>query len=235
MAISTPVNLGVNVATNAAAATLAVTTTTAAVGSGRVVIHYAWNGAATASSVSGGGLTWVIDKQTTGFAVVSAPAASGMATGAVTLTLSASATVGLAAATFLPGAALGATGYTDGTPAGAAGTGTTWLMGSVTTTDPGSIIFAAAWGDTTGGPSNTPTGTPLGTEIHDNFNSGFAGTIATEYHLPGTTGAFNLGGTWNFSRSVGAQLGIAYKPEAVAAGPVRLSGRPRTATLRSVR
>jgi hypothetical protein len=212
MAIGTPVNIGIQNTQNNTASTIVITTNAAGVGSGRVVAWFAWQGAVTASSTAGGSLTWAVDKQVTGFAVVSAPAPAGWTSGnTITLTLSgASTAAGSGAAMFLPGAEVGAS-YLDGTPAGATGTGTTWLMGSVTTTNAASIVIGAVWGDCTTGPANTPTGSPLGIEVHDDRNTGFGVDLATEYHLPGATGSFNLGGTFNFSRSVGAQLGIAYK------------------------
>lgn len=213
MAIGTPVSLGVNSTQNGSGTTFTLNASSTASGKGRIVAAFAYTGNVTANSLTGGGLTWTVDVNphaaSNSLAIVSAGTSAGWAGGNIVLTFSASANIGSAAAMFLPGAENASSGFLDGTAVGSTGTGTAWSAGSVTLGAATSIVVAAVFGDTTGANVNAPTAPS--TEVHDDFNSGFGIGLATEYRLPGSSGSYNLAGTFNFSRSIGAQAAVGYR------------------------
>jgi len=98
VAIGTPVNRG-TASTDTNQATLPVTTSGAIAAGSKIILSAGWRTASTLSSVSGGGLTWTIDRQfrnaglSQSAALVTADAPSGLASGTtITLTFSANTT-----------------------------------------------------------------------------------------------------------------------------------------------
>lgn len=224
MAIAFDQNLGAaqDATGTTSTTTIALTTSAAAVTGSRVFVVVNWFGVRTLSSVSGGGLTWVVDKsQTNGsdrVAIASADAPSGLASGTViTATLSGVATgkaIGGASAT---GIVTGSSGYLDVTGGNNPAAGTAWTSGNITTTNANDFIIAVAMADTSNnGMSSTPTSPSI--EIHDQpFNAAGEG-MTSAYRIETVTGTIAIAGAWNLSATVGTTVAIAsYKAAAAAA------------------
>jgi hypothetical protein len=198
---------------NAANTTMTLTTSAAAAAPSRVVLYLVWNnGSGTLSSVTGGGLTWTIDRQVkdgTNYwvGIASADAPFGLATNQViTARFSRSVAHGLiAAASFTgvaPGAAVDASAST--TQDGVIG----WSAG-VTTTNPTDLVVG--WSTIDANATSVPTAPNL--EIHDFGNSTFFSWATSTYRIEATAGAKTVNGTW--SRATGstanATIAVAYR------------------------
>jgi hypothetical protein len=212
------VNVG-EFALDSSASTIAVTTSATVASGGFIVLYFTWVGpSVTLSSVSGGGLTWTIDKQgeSTGLdpdcdgAIVSAPAPAGLASGTtITGTLSA-ATVG--------GCSVAATSFTgvltpgsvDTTAGPSDYTTTAWTVSM--TTSGSAVLVAGAMDFHT---SDTSTITSPSVEAHDfGAAGGFEQTVG--YRIEPAAGTYTVAGTWAAS-ATGTALGVAYKAAVSAA------------------
>jgi hypothetical protein len=178
--------------------TQATLTTSAAAASGsRVFVFVNWNNASqTLSSVSGGGLTWTVDRQakdTTNFhgAIASAAAPAGLASGTViTATFSGPVTRGLiAAASF--------TGIASTSPLDVAGSnlqgGVAAWTGSVTTTKANDLVLG--WSGIDANATSTPTAPNA--EIHDFGQASYHAWATSVYRIESTAGAKTVNGTWS--------------------------------------
>jgi hypothetical protein len=181
---------------DAAATTIAVSTTATVAAGGFIVASIAWwAAAATLSSVSGGGLTWVIAKQAQhptanpAAAIAYAQAPSGLASGTtITATYS----------TSVNGRAIGLTSFTgvatssplDTTSGPTSSTSTTAWATSSTTIAAGSVLVAYCHMD----PFTTDTPTAPSIEALDwGDASNLSG--ATLYRIEAAGGAFTIAGT----------------------------------------
>lgn len=191
------------------------TTQTVAVGA-LIVLGISWGGnTATLSSVSGGGLTWVIDKQAVGAvgnqgcAVVSAQAPAGLASGTVITATFSAAVVGrgIGGLSLLGVATSSPLDNTSG-PTDFNGV-TAWTTSTLIAA--GSVIVAVAHGSQTND-SSTPTAPSV--EALD-FNGG-AGTFCETvcYRIEPAGGTYTVAGTWT-GNEIGTAVAAAYK---VAAG-----------------
>jgi hypothetical protein len=198
---------------NVNSATMTLTTSGAAVAGARVILFVSWtHSTRTLISVSGGGLTWTIDRQqkATGnnarVAVASAAAPSGLASGVVlTATFSGPVGHGLIAAASFKGIAASAAVDATGS---ATATGTAWTA-SVTTTNANDLVIGFSTIDA----NATSTAAAPNTEIHDFGNVSYYGWATSVYRIESTTGAKTTNGTWSSSSgSTGSvTIVIAYK------------------------
>lgn len=153
----------------------------------------------TLSSVTGGSLTWTIDKQfksgSVNAALVSAQAPAGLA-GSTVLTANYSATTTGRAigGGYFTGVATSAPG--DGSAsASSGGTQTPWTAGGVATTNADDVVVGAAMGDL-GGTAGLSTPTAPWLEILD-FNLGASGDQYTMvYRIVSSTATYTPAGTW---------------------------------------
>jgi Abnormal spindle-like microcephaly-assoc'd, ASPM-SPD-2-Hydin len=198
---------------NANGATMTLTTSGAAVAGARVFVFVSWtHSTRTLTSVTGGGLTWTVDRQqkATGnnarVAIASAAAPTGLASGVVlTATFSGPVTHGLIAAASFTGVAT--TAPVDATGS-ATGTGTAW-SGSVTTTNANDLVLGFSTIDA----NATSAPTAPNTEIHDFGNTSYYGWATSVYRIETTTGTKTVNGTWSSSSgSTGSvTIVVAYK------------------------
>lgn len=198
--------------------TIAFTTNQNVASGGFIVLDVGWGDATkTLSSVSGGGLTWAIDKQgvaangSNGCAAsVSAQAPSGLASGTTITATYSAATVGRAiGGTSFTGVATSTPLDTSSGPTDYAST-TAWTTAS-TTIAAGSVLIGISHCTNT---NDTSTITAGSTEAQD-FGGG-AGTFGQTvgYRIQAVGGAFTVAGTWSGSEQ-GTTIAAAYK---VAAG-----------------
>jgi hypothetical protein len=182
------------------------------------------SGTPTVTGISGGSLTWTIDKQASAAVVgpnvglvakASAQAPAGLASGTtITATFSASAAGGrsIAGASFT---GVATSSPVDGTPPAVASfTATTaWATGSATIAA-GSVVTGMAW-QATSNFTSAPTSPSL--EEYD-INGGAASFSATgAYRIEASSGSFTVAGTWSGSAS-GLALAVAYKAAAGGGG-----------------
>jgi hypothetical protein len=210
---------------DSAATTIPFTTTVTVAAGATIFLGVSWGDqTVTLSSVSGGGLSWTIDKQSPGngncgCAVVSAYAAAGLASGTV-ITATYSAAV---AGRGIGGLSL--TGVVTSSPLDTT-TGpsdfSTAAWTTSTTIQAGSVIIAVAHGSQT---NDSSTVTAPSVEALD-FNGGsgtFCQTVC--YRIEAVGGAYTVAGTWT-GTEVGTAISAAYKAAAGAAAPA--GGLPRT-------
>jgi hypothetical protein len=198
---------------NVAATTMTLTTSGAAVPGARVFVLVSWSHSTrTLTSVSGGGLTWTVDRQQKAagndarVAIASAAAPSGLASGTtLTATFSGSVTHGLIAAASFTGIATSAP--VDAT-ASATGSGTAWST-SVTTTNANDLVLGFSTIDA----NATSTPSASNTEVHDFGDVNYYGWATSVYRIETTTGAKIVSGTWSSSTgSTGSvTIAVAYK------------------------
>jgi hypothetical protein len=198
MAIAIDVaNIGTDVNNGASQTTVALTTTSAVASNGFIVLGIGWFGSTfLVSGVSGGGLSWSVDKQgvtsSIGTALVSAQAPSGLASSTtITVTFTGSVDVPTIGGTSFTGVATSSP--VDGTPLGPTEVTTAaWSSGSYTIAA-GSVIVATNWteGVVTG---NTPTAPSV--EAWDVVTSDSDATVL-EYNIQASDGSYTVEGTWN--------------------------------------
>lgn len=202
-------NVG-EVAADTAGSTIVLTTSATVVAGALIVLTITCVNPQTVSSVSGGGLTWTIDKQGTGggssqVAIVSAPAPAGLASGTViTVNLSASTAGGRScfATSFTGVLPVSPVGTTNGPIATSASTA--WATGS-TTIAAGSLLIACS-SDFTSLQTSTPTAPSI--EAHDAGSGGFSQT--TCYRIEPAGGTVTIAGTFAAAAS-GTVCAVEYK------------------------
>jgi hypothetical protein len=213
---------------NPAATTIALTTANTVASGGFIVMQVDWFVAAgTLSGVSGGGLTWSIDKQikngSVSNALVSAQAPSGLAASTViTATLSASSvSLGISAISF--------TGVATSAPvditASATSTSTSWTGGTVATLNANDVVVGSCMGDDGSDTTSAPNGTWTEPLTAGDFNSAGNGDSYTMvYQIVSATGNYTPGGTWGVTNT-NAGVAVAYMQASAAAAatspPVR--------------
>jgi hypothetical protein len=198
---------------NVNGATMTLTTTGAAVSGSRVILFVSWtHSTRTLTGVTGGGLTWSIDRQQKAagnngrVAIASAAAPSGLGSGVVlTATFSGPVSHGLIAAASFTGIAT--TSPVDAS-ASATGTGTGWTA-SVTTANADDLVIGFSTIDA----NATSTAAAPNTEIHDFGNVSYYGWATSVYRIETTSGAKTVNGTWSTSSGStgGATIVVAYK------------------------
>lgn len=207
-------------ATDSAASTIALTTTAAVTAGGFIVLCLGWfnnSSAVTLTSVSGGSLTWTIDKQSSfatagsgilSCAVVSAQAASGLASATtITATLSGAANGGrsIGAMSFT---GVAASSPVDGTPPATKNSSSTtaWASNSATLTA-GSVLVATAYEAAT-----DTTSTPTSPSVESFDVKGPAGSFAqtAAYRIESSAGSVAVAGTWATSISDTTVNAVAY-------------------------
>jgi len=209
--IATPVTDTASIVTNAVAA------------AGRVWMAVVWNDpTATLTGGSGGGLTWVVDRQDVWAAIdsnlgfLSADAPSGLGSG-VTLTPQFSDAVdfgpGICAFSFT-GVEVGDTGYLDGTPpADKEDFSTSWTTNDIVTTNDDDLIFGLSSSDAA---SHTPIANYP--EVVGDFLSEGSTRMVVVYRIVTAAGTYNPGGTWG-GLSFQHNIGLAYKAATGEAPP----------------
>ena len=192
---------------------MTLTTAAAAAAPSKIVLYLVWNnGSGTLLSVTGGGLTWTIDRQgknTSNFwgAIVSADAPFGLAPGQViTARFSRSVTHGLIAGASFTGVAPATA--PDASVLSTQGGVVGWTAG-LTTTNANDLVVG--WSTIDANATSTPTAPNV--EVHDFGNSVFFSWATSVYRIESTAGLKTVNGTW--SRSTGstanATLAVAYK------------------------
>lgn len=217
----------------ATSASHTLTTTSAAASGTRIILLAGWTTAPTAShltSVSGGGLTWVVDRNDDdegnffGTAMASAYAASGLASSTVlTMNFDDAGTgqVASAAASFT-GMVTGASGYVDLTVAPSPAITAAWSSGTMAATQ-SDVLVATIYGDNT----RTSTTDAPATELVD-FNGGGGFNSLTAAYRIVTAGSYTLTGSWDTTPIDWQLVGVGYKATATQPGddpPLGFSGR----------
>lgn len=227
MAIAFDAQLGSNQV--AATATTITLTTANTVASGGFIVLLVGNfitGTPVVSSVSGGGLTWAVDKTVKnsqlGIGLASAQAPAGLASGTVlTATYSATTTSrGISGVSFT---GIATSTPVDATASATPATGTAWNGGGVVTTNANDVVVGAAMGDAGAGTTSTPGAgwTEVPTTAGD-FNSGASGDSWTlVYQIVAATGTYTPSGTWLASQTTNGGVGVAYKAAAGGAVTVK--------------
>jgi hypothetical protein len=200
-------------AQNASASTIKLTTSAAAVTGSRVFVFVDWwSASGTLSSLSGGGLTWSIDgqvKDSTGYhtAIASAGATNGLAAGSVlTATFSQSVLSGLISAASFTGIApsspldVSSTNLQDGVRA--------WT-GSVTTTNANDLVLG--WSGIDKNTTNTAASPNI--KLFDFGNGPFGESATAEYQIVTATGGKTVNGSWGSASGATANstVVVAYK------------------------
>jgi len=198
---------------NANSATMTLTTSGAAAANSRVFLFISWtHSTRTLTSVSGGGLTWTVDRQqkaagnNSRVAIASAPAPAGLANGTVlTATFSGPVVHGLIAAASFTGIAT--TSPVDVTGSATA-SGTAWSA-SAATTNANDLVL----GFTTIDANATSTPTAPNIEINDFGVTSYYGWATTVYRIESTTGTKTVNGTWSTSSGAtgGVTIVVAYR------------------------
>lgn len=201
MAIGTPTTAGTTAGfTTSTTPTIAVT---AATGDKIIlIVGGVTSSAVTVSSVSGGGLSWALDKavnSANGYLEFWSAHCAGAVSGqTITVTLSAAGLAGLIGAIKCSG--LAASSYLDGSGAAVARTtgANSWSTGNATTTNADDLILAAVHGDFFAAQTNTPTGTVINSITGFNLSSAQDNLLAAEYAIVSATQA-SIAGTGNFA------------------------------------
>lgn len=209
-------------------ANIQLTTTGAVAVSGFIVLCIGWFSTdVDPTSISGGSLTWALDKRSgingATMSIASAQAPAGLASSTVI-------TVGLPVGAQVP--TLGAMSFTgvktsspvDGTPVGPTGASTAaWATASYATAA-GSVIVANAWNPNTASGS-VPDANSI--ESFDSRNAGDGTSAIGEYRIVSSAGSYAVGGTWGAAVDWG-NIAVAYlaapsqvlMPHGFAAGAV---------------
>ncbi len=221
MPIGTPTTIGTN--TNAAGSSGTLTTTAVVPSGALIVLGVGWgqSPARTLSSVSGGSLSWTIDHQQPfsgaiewGYAVVSAQAPAGLASGTVLTATMSGAELGL----LICGSYT--TGLATSSPVdvhdGAGGSSDPWDTTATTTTVADTLVIGGCFrnGD------NTNTASGGATELHDFIYATEQWAQCSEYKILSATASTSLTGTWTVAPGVPdwSSAFVAYKM-ATPSGP----------------
>lgn len=179
-----------------------------------IVLFVGWFHAATSlSTVTGGGLTWTIDKQgqaanpaADGFAIVTAQAPAGLASG-TTLTLTWSATPDACSVSGSEFAGVATSSPVDATvgPVGVSPATNAWSTGNVTITA-GSLLVGGVFNESA---DNRQTST-AGAELAD-FGSASGFSAAAGYRIEAAGGSYAISGTWDSAATAqSTTVGAAY-------------------------
>jgi hypothetical protein len=231
MAIGTPTSLGTPVASAVTATTRTFTTSVTAPSSSLIIAVCFWGAVASQTGVmSGGSLSWGLTgtgtpEQTNAFGfsgftfstgIFSAPAAAGLASGAV-LTLTTSAGVDASIAVYyVTGMDLTASRLDVSNGQGALTAN--WNSGSATTTNADDLLIGGSMADGSafgGVMSSTPAGGA--TELDDVVNAGDDWAFTTAYQIVAATGSQSVAGTWAASANQVSAF-AAYKATASGGG-----------------
>lgn len=187
------------------ATTIAIASTTNAVASSGFIVVFVGiaDKSVTLSSVSGGSLTWTVNKTHVypgaggGFlscGIASAQAPSGLAAGStITATLSAGAARTISAMSFT-GVATSSPVDTTGQSDDGGAAGTSWATGNVSLAA-GSVLVTNAWSDAGDTNSTATTGTEANEAFDPDDNFGHAGF----YNIGTSAGNYANAGTWGAS------------------------------------
>jgi hypothetical protein len=199
------------------------TTSQAVASGGFIVVVGGWFGdnSLTVSGVSGGSLSWSVDKQPNGGSlpysvfIASAQAPSGLAS-STTITASLSGSTG--SALFIGGLSftgIATSSPVDGTPTGPTEATTTaaWSTPSYAIAA-GSVIVAACLGEGTSA-NNAPTSPSL--EGPENDQAGDTIALVAEYRIETSAGSYTVAGTWSAGVST-RNVAVAYKAAAGGGG-----------------
>jgi hypothetical protein len=206
-------------AADPASGTIAFTTTSAVAVGGFISVQVGWfDTAATLSSVSGGGLTWTIDKQgrpanpsSDNTALVSAQAPAGLASG-TTITATFSGTTPVAreiSGMSLTGVATSSPVDTTSGPTGVSPAAAGWTTPSMAI-QAGSAIVATAYNET-GNFTNTVTSPSVQAVL--NPNSASPTSQVTCYRIESSAGSYTVAGAWSTAAQSGT-IAVAYKAAA---------------------
>lgn len=226
MPIGTPTTIGTNTTTAGSSGTL---TTTAVVPSGAlIVLGVGWGNtvARTLSSVTGGSLTWAIDHQQPfsgaiewGYAVVSAQAPAGLASGTVLTATMSGAELGLLmCGSYTTGLVTSSPGVVD-VHDGQGGSSDAWDTSATSTTQADTLVIGGSFRN--GLNTNTPSGGA--SELHDFQYATESWAQCTEYKILSATASTSLTGTWTTAAGVPdwSAAFVAYKMASDAATETR--------------
>jgi hypothetical protein len=211
-AIAFDKNLG-KTTDNVSRKTITLTTSAAAASRSRAFVFVNWNnGTRTLASVTGGGLSWTIDRQakdTSNYrgAIASADAPAGLPSGTViTATFSAAVTHGLIAAASFTGIA--STSPLDAANNCAQGGVAAWTC-SVTTTNASDLVLGWSGIDA----NTTSTAAAPNTEIHDFGDVNYHGWATSAYRIESSSGSKTVNGSWLAATGATANVTVvaAYK------------------------
>lgn len=198
--------------------TSVVLTTTAAVAAGGfIVLTGGWFGSNTAvvSSVSGGGLTWAVDKSgglsNSGTFICSAQAPAGLAS-STAITVNFSIIVSVPTVSGMSFTGVKTSSPVDGTPLGPTNVATAgWSSGSYAIAA-GSVIVAVDWtqGAITGNTATSPS-----VEANEYVKPSDQYGHAAEYRIESAAGSYTVDGTWDAAGS-NSNIAVAYLAAAAA-------------------
>jgi hypothetical protein len=192
--------------------TQTLTTGNAVASGGFITLLVGWFGAGSLSSVTGGSLTWSIDKTIANgsvhIALVSAQAAAGLASATV-LTANYSASVTSRAVAGCSFTGIVSSAALDATASATPAAGTAWNCGGVITTNANDVVVGVVMGDAGAGTTSTPAGgwTEVPATAGD-FNDNAAGDSWTMvYQIVSATGTYTPSGTWGISETTAGASG----------------------------
>lgn len=230
MAIAFDQQLGSNV-TIASGTTQTLSTGNTVASGGTIFLLVGGMGNA-ASSVSGGSLTWVIDKAgvngNLNVALVRASAPAGIASGTTITVTYAGATTSRAVSGF-SFTGVDTSSPVDGTPASQTGTTVAWTSGAVTTANATDVVIGLNMLDDFDDTTSTPTAgwTEVPATAGD-FNTVTNGDSFTAvYQIVASTGTYTPGGTWAIGGTATVGVAVAYKAGAgvtTIVSPLQLIG-----------
>lgn len=203
MPIGTPTTIGTNTLDGGA---VQLTTTAAVPGTGAlIVLGVGWGNdvARTLSSVSGGSLSWSIDKQQAfsgainwGYAVISAQAPTGLASSTVLSTTFSGTIFGsLICGSYTTGLA---TSSVVDVSDGAGGSSDPWDTTATSTTVADTLVIGGCFRN--GLNTNTPSGGA--NELHDFQMAAEDWAMCSEYKILSATASTSLTGTWTAAAGV---------------------------------
>lgn len=221
MAIALDANLGTNQLT-ASGTSITLTTAAAAAAGSRVILMIGYFSGGTVTSVSGGGLTWVEDMESTaaspGLAVYSADAPSGLAVSTVlTVTFDAAVSGRKVTGASFTGLAGGSSGYLSGTPPATdtASGGTAWATPSHTPADADALLISLVFLDIFVACTATVTSPAL--ELHD-LQQGTASMMVTGYRIVSSIASYSIAGTFSAAGNTHRHGIVAYKAAGAGGG-----------------
>ena len=218
MAISLDAQLGTNYLVGDQTS-ITLTTGAAVASSGFIVLGVGsdlWSVGVSISSVSGGGLTWAIDKEyhpggVDGYAFMSAQAPAGLASSTV-ITINYTGIVAYPIVGGVSFTGVKTSSPVDGTPVDfSAGSGTSWTSGNVALTA-GSVLLGGVY--ISSGDTHSAT---AGAEAWDR-NNATGPTSAGVYRIEASAGSYPVSGSWvgssNYGGAAVAYLAAADQPSA---------------------
>lgn len=193
--------------------TVAFTTIANVASGGFIVVCVGWFGSTSAlSSVSGGSLSWTIDKQgravSNSVAIASAQAPSGLASGTTITATFPAADMSTRSISGLSFTGVKTSSPVDGTPVGPTDSAVAGWSTDSYSIAAGSVIVAIDFNGF--GPANNNTATSPSVEAHEAVDpTDFFGHVV-EYRIESSAGSYTVAGSWGTFGDRSGNIGVAY-------------------------